>query len=349
MGQLGPGKFIPLRCSDTEADEGLRQVLPCEMQDGDGSVHLSHGGRVEPDSRLLPVCRGKGEVAESSLEKLRMVPQPAAQWGKQQPASGIETPADGLFKECLMSFFRHGSSGSGSGQTCPPSRSSTSTVAVKTPPAWKSQSLARRADEFVLHGGYATIAEASWMVPREVLLPFLNGMGGNEEGPRCRWGGFSARVSMGMFKPSPTVGRKGDETMHKGVRIADLFRQEHQYLGKAVQVQGWVRTRRDSKAGVTFIELNDGSCLRNLQVVAETSRGELQPELDSVTTGSSLRVEGTVQTSPGREQAIELQAGRIELYGRADPARYPLQKKRHSFEFLSRLPISGRERTPSGP
>ncbi|MBP8645911.1 MAG: asparagine--tRNA ligase [Syntrophobacteraceae bacterium] len=125
--------------------------------------------------------------------------------------------------------------------------------------------------------------------------------------------------------------------MHKGVRIADLFRQEPQYLGKAVQVQGWVRTRRDSKAGVTFIELNDGSCLRNLQVVAETSRGELQPELDSVTTGSSLRVEGTVQASPGREQTIELQAGRIELYGRADPARYPLQKKRHSFEFLRQV------------
>lgn len=125
--------------------------------------------------------------------------------------------------------------------------------------------------------------------------------------------------------------------MEKGIRIADLFGKEHEYTGKAVLVQGWVRTRRDSKAGVCFIELNDGSCLKGIQVVAELEHPGYREVLERLTTGSAVSVEGKLAASPGKGQAVEVQADRIELYGWADPAVYPLQKKRHSFEFLRQI------------
>ncbi|MFZ2445463.1 MAG: asparagine--tRNA ligase [Syntrophobacteraceae bacterium] len=125
--------------------------------------------------------------------------------------------------------------------------------------------------------------------------------------------------------------------MEKGIRIADLFGKEGEYTGKTVRVQGWVRTRRDSKAGISFIELNDGSCLKSLQVVAGLDRPEYREVLEKITTGCAVLVEGTVAPSPGKGQAVEVQADRIELYGWADPAVYPLQKKRHSFEFLRQI------------
>ncbi|MCE5335766.1 MAG: asparagine--tRNA ligase [Desulfobacteraceae bacterium] len=125
--------------------------------------------------------------------------------------------------------------------------------------------------------------------------------------------------------------------MEKGIRIADLFGTESGFVGKKVVVQGWVRTKRDSKAGISFIELNDGSCLRSLQVIAGLERPEYAEVLPKITTGSSLLVEGELTSSPGKGQSVELQADRIQLYGWADPAVYPLQKKRHSFEFLRQI------------
>jgi asparaginyl-tRNA synthetase len=125
--------------------------------------------------------------------------------------------------------------------------------------------------------------------------------------------------------------------MEKAIRIDELFSRSSEYLGKPVKVQGWVRTRRDSKAGISFIELNDGSRLKGLQVIADHKRSEYQETLGRITNGCSLLVEGTVTASPGKEQAIELHAERMELYGTADPATYPLQKKRHSFEFLRQI------------
>ncbi|MHC1728853.1 MAG: asparagine--tRNA ligase [Syntrophobacteraceae bacterium] len=125
--------------------------------------------------------------------------------------------------------------------------------------------------------------------------------------------------------------------MEKGIRVADLFREEQNYVGKKALVQGWVRTKRDSKAGICFIELNDGSSLKSLQVIAELERPDYREMLRKITTGSSIMVEGIVSASPGKGQSIELQADRIHLYGGADPAVYPLQKKRHSFEFLRQI------------
>ncbi|MEJ5365961.1 MAG: asparagine--tRNA ligase [Desulfosoma sp.] len=122
--------------------------------------------------------------------------------------------------------------------------------------------------------------------------------------------------------------------MDKAVRIVDIFKEESALLGSDVVVCGWVRTRRDSKAGVSFVELNDGSCLKNLQIVLERNRPEIAALVDRLTTGSAVQIHGTVAPSPGKGQSIELVARDIVLFGWADPTRYPLQKKRHSFEFL---------------
>jgi len=104
-------------------------------------------------------------------------------------------------------------------------------------------------------------------------------------------------------------------------------------LDKEIQVAGWIRTVRDQKS-FAFIELNDGSTLANLQIIADASLPHYATLLPTLTTGASLSVKGTLKKSPGKNQALELHAAQIHVYGLSDPARYPLQKKRHSFEFL---------------
>jgi asparaginyl-tRNA synthetase len=99
-------------------------------------------------------------------------------------------------------------------------------------------------------------------------------------------------------------------------------------------VMGWVRTRRDSKGGFSFIEVNDGSCLQSLQVIANNKLPNYRDQLLKLQTGCSIRASGTIVASPGKGQQVELQAEEIEVLGWADPAIYPLQKKQHSFEFL---------------
>ncbi len=102
--------------------------------------------------------------------------------------------------------------------------------------------------------------------------------------------------------------------------------------GTAVSAHGWVKTRRDSK-GVSFLQLNDGSSFADLQIVIEA--GSLEEELlRQVTTGACVRVDGDLVDSPGGGQTVELKAREIHLFGSADPAAYPLQKKGHTMEFL---------------
>jgi len=105
-------------------------------------------------------------------------------------------------------------------------------------------------------------------------------------------------------------------------------------VGREVVLQGWVRTRRDSKAGFSFIELNDGSCLGNIQVIAEAALPNYESEIKHLTAGSSVTVTGVVNASPGKGQATEVRASSVAVHGRADAETYPLQKKGHSFEFL---------------
>ena len=104
---------------------------------------------------------------------------------------------------------------------------------------------------------------------------------------------------------------------------------------KDVIVQGWVRTRRDSK-GFSFIELNDGSCLKNLQIVIDHSTISAS-DLKKITTGSSIKVKGDIVESPGKGQKWELRGREVYILGEADPNKYPLQKKRHSDEFLRQI------------
>jgi asparaginyl-tRNA synthetase len=105
--------------------------------------------------------------------------------------------------------------------------------------------------------------------------------------------------------------------------------------GSRVTAAGWVRTKRISK-NVAFIALNDGSTIRNLQVVIAPERVNLSI-LDDVHTGASLRIEGVLVESPGSGQRVELNAEVMELLGKADPDHYPLQPKRHSLEFLREI------------
>lgn len=102
--------------------------------------------------------------------------------------------------------------------------------------------------------------------------------------------------------------------------------------GTDIRVMGWVRTRRDAK-GFSFLEINDGSCLSNLQVVVDDA-AEGAALVKELGTGASVAVSGQLVPSPGKGQRFELRAARVELIGQADPETYPLQKKRHSDEFL---------------
>lgn len=105
--------------------------------------------------------------------------------------------------------------------------------------------------------------------------------------------------------------------------------------GTSASAYGWVKTRRDSK-GVHFVQLNDGSCFKDLQVVVEEGTIS-EDQLKQVTTGACVRFDGLIVESPGEGQSVELKATAVEVYGPADPATYPLQKKGASFEFLREI------------
>lgn len=105
-------------------------------------------------------------------------------------------------------------------------------------------------------------------------------------------------------------------------------------IGQSVTIQGWIRTRRDSKGGFSFLEINDGSCLANIQIVADGSLPNYETEVKHLTPGCSVSVRGEVKESGGKGQATEILAQELFVHGLADPERYPLQKKRHSFEKL---------------
>lgn len=118
----------------------------------------------------------------------------------------------------------------------------------------------------------------------------------------------------------------------RGCRIVDARRAES--VGKETTVQGWIRTRRDSKGGFSFLELNDGSCFGNLQVVVPGSLPNYESEVLKIGAGSSVRVEGLIKASPAKGQTTEMEAKTVEVLGLADPVDYPLQKKNHSLEFI---------------
>ncbi|MDE6248319.1 MAG: asparagine--tRNA ligase, partial [Paramuribaculum sp.] len=117
----------------------------------------------------------------------------------------------------------------------------------------------------------------------------------------------------------------------KRTKIVDLFRTP-ELVGKEVSVMGWVRTRRGNKH-VQFVALNDGSTIKNVQIVFDLEKFS-DEQLKPVTTGSSIHVTGLLVESMGKGQSVEIQAQTLEVFGTADPDTYPLQKKGHTLEFL---------------
>lgn len=119
----------------------------------------------------------------------------------------------------------------------------------------------------------------------------------------------------------------------KRTKIVDIF--DPALLDTSVCVKGWVRTRRGNKH-VQFVALNDGSTIKNIQIVFDLSKFD-EEQLKAITTGSSLCIIGQLVPSMGKGQTCEIQAETFELYGSADPTTYPLQKKGHTLEFLREI------------
>jgi asparaginyl-tRNA synthetase len=117
-------------------------------------------------------------------------------------------------------------------------------------------------------------------------------------------------------------------------RIKEILSSEAD--GRSITVEGWVRTRRDSK-GIRFLEINDGSTIKNLQVIIDESFEKYDEIGENVNKGASIRVTGNLVASEGKGQRVELSITGIEIIGTAPVEEYPLQKKRHSFEFLREI------------
>src|SRR5437868_13254461 len=109
------------------------------------------------------------------------------------------------------------------------------------------------------------------------------------------------------------------------ITVAEARRVES--IGRHVTLHGWIRTRRDSKGGFSFLELNDGSSQGNLQIVADNTLPNYETEVKHLVTGSSVTVTGDIRQSPAKGQATELAAKSVTVHGGADPETYPLQKK----------------------
>lgn len=120
------------------------------------------------------------------------------------------------------------------------------------------------------------------------------------------------------------------DLMSKRIKIKQILQASNPIalVGQTITVCGWIRTVRDQKS-FAFAEVNDGSTLANLQVITDD-----RETIGKLHTGVSLSVTGTLSESPGKNQALELKAQSIRVYGSCNPEKYPLQKKRHTFEYL---------------
>ncbi|GAB5546263.1 MAG: asparagine--tRNA ligase [Sandaracinaceae bacterium] len=117
-------------------------------------------------------------------------------------------------------------------------------------------------------------------------------------------------------------------------RIAQLVRGEVS-VGSHVTIEGWVRTRRDSKAGISFLQIHDGTCFAPMQVVAPSELGNYESEVLHLSAGCAVRASGELVESKGKGQTVEIKADAIEVIGWVDdPEHYPMQPKRHSMEHL---------------
>ena len=117
-----------------------------------------------------------------------------------------------------------------------------------------------------------------------------------------------------------------------GQKVGEILKSPK--IGERTQVLGWVRTKRESKAGVAFLEINDGSCFDNLQAVIPVAWSGYAVVMPKLHSGTSVRITGTLSTSPGGKQAVELQAEDVEILGECDPLQYPISKQKMTYEHL---------------
>ena len=122
----------------------------------------------------------------------------------------------------------------------------------------------------------------------------------------------------------------------KREKIRALFKSEA--LNREVQLAGWIRTRRDSKGGFSFLEINDGSCMKNMQVIAPSTLPNYASEVLRLHPGASVWISGLLKASEGKGQSVEILAEEIRVLGFSDPLNYPLGKQRIGFERLRELP-----------
>jgi asparaginyl-tRNA synthetase len=123
--------------------------------------------------------------------------------------------------------------------------------------------------------------------------------------------------------------------MAQPISIAKVLQQPETVEGTTATIRGWVRTRRDSKAGVSFVNVSDGSCQATLQVVAPSSLANYASDVLRLTAGCSVEATGTLVKGQGKSQTLELQADRMHVHGFVDdPDTYPIQPKAHSYEYL---------------
>ena len=115
-------------------------------------------------------------------------------------------------------------------------------------------------------------------------------------------------------------------------RVCDIFSKPESFGGKTVRLGGWIKTIRSSNA-FGFIELNDGTCFKNIQIVFESDIIDNYKEISKLNIPASIIAEGVLELTPGAKQPFELKAKTIEVTGESTPD-YPIQPKRHSFEFL---------------
>ena len=115
-------------------------------------------------------------------------------------------------------------------------------------------------------------------------------------------------------------------------RVKDVLAGESGQESDPVRVRGWIRTRRDSKAGLSFLNVHDGSCFDPIQVVAQNTLENYESEILRLTTSCAVDVEGTIAISQGKGQSIEIHATKVTVVGMVeDPDTYPVPAKRHTF------------------
>lgn len=118
------------------------------------------------------------------------------------------------------------------------------------------------------------------------------------------------------------------------IAITDILAGKYP-VNESITIHGWIRTRRDSKAGISFLAIHDGSCFDAIQAIAPSNLDNYQTDVLKLTTGAAVKVTGILVESPGKGQSFELQAEQVEVLGLVeDPDTYPMAAKRHSIEFL---------------